>query len=147
MLPLQYNASRSGYGAFFLILLPRFLLFVLQQGAWHSTVMLSCAQGLRRKFQNTVTFFLSVTFILCASLSWHFSLVRTRRVYSLCIFLFTFYYCYKNMMSKCTRALTFQELVLGKYATGLSTKGGFLNFDDKVKSLGTSQIPDYPKLH
>jgi len=24
----------------------------------------------------------------------------------------------------------------GKYATGLSTKGGFMNFDDKVKSLG-----------
>jgi hypothetical protein len=105
-------------------------------------VMLNCAQWLSRKFESTVTFFLSVTFILCASLSWHFSLVRTRRVYSLCIFLFTFYYYYKNMMSKCTRALTFQELVPGKYATGLSTKGGFMNFDDKVKSLGTRLIPN-----
>jgi hypothetical protein len=51
------------------------------------------------------------------------------------------------IMGKCTRALTFQELVPGKYATGLSTKGGFMNFDDKVKSLGTGLIPNYNKLN
>ena len=46
-----------------------------------------------------------------------------------------------TLCASVTRALTFQELkhkcVSGKYATGLGTKGGFMNFDDKVKSLGT----------
>ncbi len=52
------------------------------------------------------------------------------------------------MMGKYTRALTPQEFVPGKYATGLSTKGGFMNFDDKVKSLtGTKLIPNNPKLN
>jgi hypothetical protein len=45
-----------------------------------------------------------------------------------------------TLCASVTRALTFQELkhkcVSGKYATGLGTKGGFMNYDNTVKSLG-----------
>ena len=46
-----------------------------------------------------------------------------------------------TLCASVTRALTCQELkqkcVSGKYATGLGTKGGFMNYDNTVKSLGT----------
>jgi hypothetical protein len=111
MLPLQYNASRSGYGvvSFRVVAVRFFRLLTLSCYASRSGYDVFCPLLLPRFF--------------------HFSLLSM------------------YIMGKCTGALTLQELVPGKYATGLSTKRGFLNFDDNVKSLGTSLIPDYPKLH
>jgi len=163
MLPLYYNASRKDYGVHFPLVFPRvffyfccrshtslaqwllcffwlprvFLLLPLSYNAWR------CGHELRQQSQSTVyrdfvCFSVPVVFLRC---SLGVPLFYRHRLSLADLLSFGFITGTLTSCASVTRALTCQELkqkcVSGKYATGLGTKGGFMNFDDKVKSLGT----------
>jgi len=163
MLPLYYNASRKDYGVLFPLVFPRVffyfvaaLILVSRSGyfvffgwrAFSCCLPLSynawrCGHELRQQSQSTVyrdfvCFSVPVVFLRC---SLGVPLFYRHRLSLADLLSFGFITGTLTSCASVTRALTCQELkqkcVSGKYATGLGTKGGFMNFDDKVKSLGT----------